>query len=94
MIGTPNVGAIIAQTVASPNFCVGAWLLWAELEAFGVLEEADAQVFGEVDILAVDGDAAVGNTHHQFALDDALQADVVADLLGSGEYLAGEFEFA
>lgn len=44
-----------------PAFCY-------ELEIIRILEQANAQVMGKIDVLTVAGNPAIGDTHDQFAL--------------------------
>jgi hypothetical protein len=43
-----------------------------KLEAVRILEQADAQVVGKIDVLAIAGHTAIGDPHDEFALDNAL----------------------
>ena len=58
------------------------------------LEQADAQILGLIDALAVGLQPAVGDAEHELALEDALDVDAVDDELDRRQHLVGEFDLA
>lgn len=51
------------------------------LEIVGGGKQTHFEIFGVIDLFAVDRHDAVGDTHDQFAFDHAAEVDVVADFL-------------
>lgn len=64
------------------------------LEAVSILEQADTQVGGGINLFTVNRYAAVSDAHDQLALDHTLQVDAVGDLFGGWQDLTGKFHFA
>src|SRR6476646_6300517 len=65
----------------------------ARLQGLVLLEQADLQVEGPVDHVAVGRQPAVGDAEHQFGAHHALEIDAVNDLLHRRQHLAGKLEF-
>src|SRR5690606_35663961 len=58
------------------------------------LEQADPEVLGLVDALAVRLHPAVGDAEHELGAEDALQVDAVDHLLDGGQHLVDELDLA
>src|SRR5690606_2985808 len=60
----------------------------------GVIEQADFEVLGFVDHLAVHFDSAIGHAQYQLAVKHAFDIDDIAHQLVFGQYLSREFQLA
>src|SRR5689334_18920336 len=82
--------------IASPR----PWCRWSLLRCCcsrrgrSLLEQADPQILGAIDNLAVHGKPPVGDTEHQLRAHHALDVDVVHDLADVRQNLAGKLQFA
>lgn len=66
-IDSYNWGAIMPQF----TLCYTTAPVRNGLETVGVLEQTDAQITRKIDVFAIARNAAIGNTHNQFALNNA-----------------------
>src|ERR1044071_479133 len=78
--------------IASPRPWFLRW--WFSCRGRSLLEQADPQILGAIDNLAVHGKPPVGNAQDQLCPHHALDIDVVHNLADGRQHLAGELQFA
>src|ERR1039458_10086252 len=92
MIG-PHLGRP-RQLRKSPNRVRGLSSSAARLQRRILLEQADLEVAGAVDYVAIRRKPAVSDAQHQLSAHHALDVDAVDDLLHRRQHLSGEFQLA